>query len=185
MARAADNDPLEKFRFQVALTLPDSLTQLRAGFHDVQMPKRSTSKIMYREGDHPDISMISAGLNSMEDIVMSRGLLAKERVTGADSSTSGDDFYRWMSKVHNPTAGVNVLGVATPNPVGPSGKNDYRATISISMLNREGQVARKWELYNCIPVNFVPGSDLNASEDGEKSIQSLTIAYEDFKEVQV
>lgn len=185
MARAADNDPLEKFRFQVALTLPDGLTQLRAGFHDVQMPKRSTTKIMYREGDHPDISMISAGLSSMEDIVLSRGLLAKEKIAGATSSTSGDDFYLWMSKVHDPTAGVNVLGVASPNPVGPSGKVDYRATLSITMLNRAGEAARKWELYNCIPVSFVPGSDLNASEDGEKSIESLTIAYEDFKEIQV
>jgi phage tail-like protein len=185
MARAADNDPLEKFRFQVVLTLPGGLTQRRAGFHDVQMPKRSTTKIMYREGDHPDINMISAGLNSMEDIVMSRGLLAKESIAGATADTSKDDFYLWMSKVHSPTAGVNSLGNQTAASPGPTGSNDYRATISITMLDRSGAAARKWELYNCVPTNFVPGADLNASEDGEKSIQSLTIAYEDFKEVQI
>ena len=181
MVRAAENDPLEKFRFQVTLTLPGSMTQLRAGFHDIQMPKRSTNKVMYREGDHPDISMLSAGLNTMEDVVMARGLLQKEAIAGAGG---GDDFYKWMSKVHAPTAAVNSIRQETPSSPGPTGSMDYRGQITITMLDRSGVASRKWELYNCWPTNFVPGSDLNAGEDGEKSIQSLTLAYEDFKEIQ-
>jgi phage tail-like protein len=181
MARTAENDPLEKFRFQVTLTLPGGMTQLRAGFHDIQMPKRATSKINYREGDHPDIHMLSAGLSTMEDVVMARGLLKKEAMSGAGSA---DDFYKWMSKVHAPTSAVNSIGQATAASPGPSGSADYRGQMTITMLDRSGASSRKWELYNCWPTNFVPGSDLNAGEDGEKSIESMTIAYEDFKEVQ-
>ena len=53
------------------------------------------------------------------------------------------------------------------------------------MLDREGNIARQWIAYNAFPTAFNPGSDLNASEDGEKSLESLTLGYEDFKEIQV
>ena len=36
--------------------------------------------------------------------------------------------------------------------------------------------------YNAFPVNFTPSSDLNAGEDGEKAMEQLTLAYEDFRE---
>jgi phage tail-like protein len=181
MARSANNDPLEKFRFQVDFSIPnDTLTGLpptRVGFHDVQMPKRSTSKIMYREGDHADINMISAGLSSMEDISMSRGLLPAD---------AGGDLYKWMKQVHTPSPGTGALAGTAPLVTGESAtRSSYRAEVTVKMLGRDGKVVRAWKLYNCFPVNFVSGSDLNAQEDGDKSIESLTLTFEDFQEMLV
>lgn len=179
MARAATNDPLEKFRFLIDISYGGNIETgfTRLGFHDVQMPKRTTNKIMYREGYHSDISSVSAGLSTMEDIVLSRGVLGSESGVG--------DFYKWISTVHTPSTGIT-------NPTGTGNAADdksssaaYRATVTISMLDRTGTTVRQWKVYQAWPTHFVPGSDLNAGEDGEKSMESLTLAYEDFQEITV
>lgn len=177
MARSGATDALEKFRFLVDFTLPDASIPTRVGFHDVQMPKRTTNKIMYREGQHPDTNSISAGLSAMEDIVMSRGTIAGD-------GALANDLYKWMRAVHQPNAtdrGPNSANLAAAD----RGKNVYRSEITLKMLNREGVVVRAWKLYQAFPVNFVPGSDLNASEDGDKSLEQLTLCYEDFQELLV
>lgn len=181
MARSASVDPLEKFRF--TLSWSDSLGSeatktTKVGFHDVQMPKRSTNKIEYREGSDPDINQISPGLSSMEDIVLSRGLVID------DADEGKNEFYQWMSSVHKPTSGHGPRGVAT-GVTSNGASNTYKKDVTISMYDREGSVARKWVVYNAFPINFVPGSDLDASEDGEKSLEQLTLAYEDFQEMKL
>ena len=188
MARSAAQDPLEKFRFLVdwsgtagnAADGSEDTARSRAGFHDMQMPKRSTSKIMYREGNSPDINSLSAGLSTMEDITLSRGLIVL-------NNESGNEFYKWMSAVHNPQKGHDSIGDGTNKRSGTGTENfaasEYRKDVTITMLDRTGAIARKWRLYEAFPVNFVPGSDLDASEDGEKSLEQLTLAYEDFQEL--
>jgi phage tail-like protein len=174
MARSAASDPLEKFRFIIEWSTGTEKTALvRAGFHDVQMPKRTTTKGTYREGNDIDVPQLFPGLSSMEDVVMSRGLVPY-------SSTS-NELYQWMSSVHNPSAGH-----ATNDDVRDetSASNEFRKDVTIKMLTRDNKVARQWVLYNAFPVNFVAGSDLNAAEDGDKSLESLTLAYEDFKELE-
>lgn len=175
MARSAKVDPLEKFRFAVSWSAgngSEGTALVRMGFHDIQMPKRSTTKVTYREGIDPDISQVSAGLSSMEDIVMNRGVIIED---------ANSEFYKWISAVHKPTAGH--VGREALNARGKAGLNDYKKDLTIQLLDREGNVARQWVIHNAFPINFVPGSDLNAGEDGEKSMESLTIAYEDFKEL--
>ena len=109
MARSAANDPLEKFRFLV-----DFEGIGRAGFHDIQMPKRTTTKGTYREGTDKDINQLFAGLSSMEDIVMSRGVIAID-------ASKVSDFYKWVALVHAPSTGND-----RPNarPAG-SASNEY------------------------------------------------------------
>lgn len=175
MARSASVDPLERFRFQVSWsndTGSESTALVRLGFHDIQMPKRSTTKISYREGLDPDINQLSSGLSTMEDIVMSRGVVIQD--------TNGE-FYKWASAVHNPTAGH--VGRDALAARGKAALNSYKKDLTIKLLDREGNVARQWNLYNAFPVNFVPSSDLNAGEDGDKAMEQLTVAYEDFKEI--
>ena len=177
MARTAASDPLEKFRFLVSIAYKDKndteVTWSRAGFHDVQMPKRTTSKIMYREGHFPDISSLSAGLSTMEDIVLSRGVITE----------TNSDFYKWISAVHAPTAGFGDADFkGATSTAGAKNSSSYRADVTITMLDRSGTSVRIWKVYNAFPTHFVPGSDLNAAEDGEKSMESLTLAYEDFQE---
>lgn len=178
MARSAAVDPLEKFRFLVSWSsdgTDEPTAIVRAGFHDIQMPKRSTTKGTYREGADPDIPQLFAGLSTMEDIALSRGILIDDL---------NNEMYKWMSAVHRPTSG-HIAREALQDRPDNAASNTYKKDVTISMLDREGNVARKWTLYQAFPVNFVPGSDLNADEDGEKSLESLTLAYEDFKEIQV
>jgi phage tail-like protein len=186
MARCSKTDPLEKFRFRV--TFSDNETgsegsKIKAGFHDIQMPKRSTTKIAYREGVDPDISSQSAGLSSMEDIVLNRGLLSVEANNGSLDDIDG--LYKWMSAIHNPVNTTTYFNrVVDPVVQNPDSVDDYRKDVTIEMYGRAGTVARVWKLYNAFPVNFVPASDLNASEDGEKAMESVTLAYEDFQELE-
>lgn len=184
MARSAVSDPLEKFRFQVTWTAtPEGVDDqgekvpavlVRAGFHDFQMPKRSTNKIDYRDGIDPDINQKSPGLSSMEDVVLSRGLLADPDVA------LSNEFYDWMRLVHSPTAGHKTRAALDGRGVAAS--NDYRKDVTVQQLDREGAIVKQWTMFQAWPVNFVPGGDLNASEDGEKSLEQLTLTYEDFKE---
>ncbi len=175
MARSAAVDPMEKFRFAVSWSNDgdsEGTKLVRLGFHDVQMPKRSTTKISYREGLDADINQHAPGLSNMEDVVMSRGVIIDD---------ANNEFYKWISAVHNPTAGAvgrNALAARAAN----AASNKYRKDVTIQMLDREGNVARQWVLYQAWPMNFVPASDLNAGEDGDKSMEALTLAFEDFQE---
>lgn len=177
MARSAANDPLEKFRFVLSWsegTSSEPTALVRAGFHDAQMPKRSTTKGTYREGNDIDVPQLFPGLSSMEDVVLSRGLV------GNADGTQANEMYKWMSAVHNPSSGHTSNDDARNST---SASNLFRKDVTITMLDRAGAPARRWVLYQAFPVNFAPGSDLNAAEDSDKSVESLTLAYEDFQEV--
>lgn len=175
MARSSVVDPLEKFRFAVSWSSDgdsENTSLVRLGFHDIQMPKRTTTKGQYREGIDPDIYQLFAGLSTMEDITMSRGVIITDE---------NYEFYKWVSAVHNPTSG-HVGREALSDRADDAAAANYRKDVTIRILDREGNTARQFTLFNAFPVNFVPGSDLDASEDGDKSMESLTIGYEDFKE---
>lgn len=168
MARTSAQDPLEKFRF---LVIWDN-GQTRAGFHDCQLPKRTTTSIGYREGTFADASQYSAGLNTFEDVVLSRGVIS------AAVEAKGD-MYNWITQIHNPATNPGTVSA------GPTGGDVYRKDITIVMLDRDANYARAWKLYQCFPSHFVPGSDLSAAEDGDKSMESLTLKYEDFAELAI
>lgn len=175
MARSCAADPLEKFRFIVSWSSDgesEPTPAVRVGFHDIQMPKRTTTKIQYREGADPDINQIAAGLSVMEDVMLSRGLIAEDE---------NNEFYKWASAVHKPTAGHIGRAALKARPT-DSASNLYKKDVTIKMLNREGSAVRQWTLFNSFPVSFIAGSDLDASEDGDKSLEQLTLGYEDFKE---
>lgn len=175
MARSSIVDPLEKFRFSIQWSSEgdsEGTALVRLGFRDVQMPKRSTNSIEYREGIDPDISQHAPGLSSMEDIEMSRGVIIDDQ---------NNEFYKWVAAVHKPTAGHvgrNDLGSRATD----AASHNFRKDLTIQMLDREGNVARQWTVFQAWPLNFEPGSDLDASEDGDKSLEKLTLKYEDFKE---
>jgi phage tail-like protein len=109
----------------------------------------------------------------MEDITLSRGVIIED---------PNNELYKWASAVHNPTAGLDPVGAANRTRPASAASNNYRKDVTIRILDREGNVARQWTLYNAFPTNLVVSSDLNAGEDGEKSLESLTLGYEDFRE---
>lgn len=194
MVRSAKSDPMEKIRFGMAWIEPtglkddqelgtgsvtmENLPKLSAkvGFHDIQFPKRNTNKIQYREGNSPDVYSISAGLSTMEDIVMSRGLLPNAK--------NFAELAAWAALVHSAGDTTSRLNFnAGLSDKKATGNNEYRKDVIIFMYDRSGVIKRAWKLYNAFPVNYTPGSDLNAGEDGEKSLEQLTLAYEDFIEI--
>jgi len=176
MARSISNDPLDKFRFKVWVQGNDGAKDkfTRAGFQSCQMPKRNTNKVMYREGTYQDISLGSAGLSIMEDIVLSKGLVP-----------NNSDFYAWAKQVHDPkfsSSDIPILLESTAQD--PSDKTlAYRREVIITMYDRTGVAKRQWKLFNAFPINFTPGSDLDASADDGKSIASITLHYDDFIEI--
>lgn len=167
MARSSKIDALEAFRFTVSFE-----GQTRAGFHDAQVPKQTTTEGEYREGNAPTNMQKFAGLSRMEPVVLSRG------------ATTNQDFYEWVKLVFNaenlPEGQPNVQG---PDVVPLGDAEQYRKDITITLWQRKGVPAKQWVLYNAWPTNFQPGSDMNASEDGEKSMEQLTLAYESFTEL--
>jgi len=185
MARSAKYDPLEKFRFLVEFSGEgddgSEPTSIKVGFHDAQIPKRSTTKIPYREGIDPDISGQSAGLSTMEDIVLNRGLISPKANNDELGSING--LYKWMSTIHNPKSTDEMFHRAS-DEIKSAGVLQYRKDVTITMLDRAGTKVRAWRLFNVWPTNFIPSSDLNSAEDGEKTMESLTLGYEDFSEVE-
>ena len=186
MARSSTTDALEKFRFLVTFSSAEdgsnSAALDRAGFFECGMPKRTTSKIEYREGNDPDIFSLSAGLSKMEDITLTRGVIA--RAAGGASSA----LYTWITSVHTPlsagTSGASGTGNKRDGTVATAmSSTTYRKDVTIKVLDRSGNVARQYKLAQAFVVNYVPGSDLNAGEDGDKMLESVTLAYEDFVEV--
>jgi len=187
MARSSTTDALEKFRFLVTFSAAQSGSEAtaldRAGFFECGMPKRTTSKIEYREGNDPDIFSLSAGLSKMEDITLTRGQIARNATGTAKESA----LYTWMTSVHTPqAAGTSGYAGGTVKRAGAGTEGYaaelYRKDITIKVLDRSGKVARQYKLAQAFVVNYVPGSDLNSGEDGDKLLESITLAYEDFVE---
>lgn len=203
MARVATSDPLEKFRFTIyelstvdntesitniageAITSSTAPTQTNlAGFTTAQLPKTTTSKITYREGDNlNNLSSLSPGLSSTEDIVLTKGLVSRLSGDGADTGNSSW-FYIWASSVtiHGTTdSEFNFKDGSKASSV----SDLTRKNLLMLMKDRTGRTARAWKIYNAFPVQFTPGSDLDASADDSKSVESLTLAYESFEEVSI
>lgn len=176
MARSTTLDPLDKFRFAVLwLTTSPGDANTRLAFQTCQAPKRTTTKISYREGIDSDIHYNSAGLSSMEDITLTRGMII----------TNDDDFVKWAKAVHNPIVKKGETGAPTNSDAQKAKYNEYRHDLEIRMFHRSGKIAKAWRLYQAFPVNYVGGSDLDAMSDDTKAIESLTISYDDFVELTV
>lgn len=201
MARAANKDPLEKFRFTLyeLNTAEDTITNIAgesisssttptkadlAGFATAQLPKTTTSKITYREGDNlTNLSSLSPGLSTTEDIVLTKGLISRLTESTTDSGNFSW-FYTWASSVTIHGATDSEFNFKDGSKV--TAVSDLtRKNLLMLMKDRTGKTARAWKIYNAFPVQFTPGSDLDASADDAKSVESLTIAYESFEEVSI
>lgn len=168
MARSSKVDAVEKFRFTVAY---DGLT--RAGFSEVSVPKYTITKGEYREGNAPDNVQLFPGLTRTEDVVLSRG------------TTTNQDFWDWLKLVFDPDplpGGLNNAGQG-PDAAPLGNAEEYRKDITITLHHRNGSPVKQWVLYNSFVMAMQPGSDLNANEDGEKSLEQVTLAYESFTEL--
>ena len=174
MARSGQADPIDKFRFTVELSPLDGATTSRAGFMTCDLPSEETGEITYREGNYRDSVEKTPGLTSYSDISLSRGV------------TRDADFYSWVEiqKKHSATVRPAGDGEYTANDERPSddANADYRRTVTITALDREGNPAKRWECYNVHVAGFEPGDSLDANAE-EKLMTSLTLRMEGYKEL--
>lgn len=190
MARSAQNDPVDVFRFDVriiSLSLAPSqlirtaqnggLQFARAGFASVTIPEVTHGVMTYRDNLDNYAPRKIPGLAKFNQITLSRGVLpAPENNT---VSTGNKDFYAWVSQVvsFNPAQAIinEVTGTSRNNIVRQT--QDFRKDMIIIQRDREGRAARRWYIMNAWPVSYKGGSDLDASTEA-KSMESLTLEYE-------
>jgi phage tail-like protein len=181
MARSTSFDAYEKFRFSISWS--DSTNDaagsaeaplVRAGFHDIDQPQRNTTIGEYREGQDADFVQKFSGLHRFANIAMHRGM------------TSATDFYNWAKDVHNPEIHKGQVAIAT-NPSGSlaAGQLNIRKDLTVILSDRTGTPVRAWRLLNCLVVDFKDGDKMDASEDGSKLMEELTVTPEDVYELKV
>lgn len=167
MARSASVDPYEKFRFVIDI---DFGGNKRAGFMTCDLPTESIGEITYREGNYGDTVEKSAGMVNYADISLSRGM------------TDSIEFYSWMElhRKHQKVAPRGDAAYKTDDErTAGEASNEYRKDLTISVLNREGEVVKTFKLYNASIAEFSPGDGLDANAE-EKLIESLTLRYEHY-----
>lgn len=173
MARSAEFDPIENFRFLVQI-LDDAGQNIlsKAGFSQCGLPSASVGEISYREGTYRDTMEKSAGMTSYGDVTLSRGV------------TTEQDFYNWLQEHKRSASNVRGSdGAYTAADTRPTddAQNNYRKTIQITVLGRDSQPVKRWTLYNAHIAEYVPGDSLDATAEA-KLIASLTLRHEGFEE---
>jgi len=154
--RASTQDPLKVFNYAVEI---DGFKRL--GFAEVTGLKANTEVVEYREGGMNESVRKSAGLSSYDNITFKRGQIIDPNEEGED------DFYDWYLQVQS----VRTQGYNDP---------DYRRNITVVQFNRDGTVARRWNIVNAWPCGYVPFSDLNGTESSD-SMEEIEVCHEGFE----
>lgn len=161
MARTGTLDPLLSFRYIVHIRIDNNyLAFERLGFESVTLPRVDIQKNQYRE--------------------LGRSLNPRNMVEGATFSpitlrrgkSYSSDFYNWMGLVYRAFYGDK------------NGNNsNYRGTIVIDHMDRQGKVIKKYVVLGAAPTMYQPGVSLNAMDDSEVSIETLMLDYEGYIEL--
>ena len=100
----------------------------------------------------------SPGLVSFADVTLERG------------ATLDRDIWDWMKQVADAAADAGLID------------DDYKRTLDIVQLDRDGSELRRWRITNAWPVKFVGGDWDNEAD--ENNIESVTLTYDYFDLVQ-
>jgi phage tail-like protein len=198
MARSSSVDPVEKFRYRITvITIDLSITGAieslanfipggtvggllqkellvitRAGFSKVTSPQVTVNEINYRENIDNQRFTKNPGLSRYQPVTLSRGV------------TESKDLYNWYRLVNDDlalTAVANELNRSST--IAPRQSANFRKEVVIEVLDRAGNVVKRWILFNAWPSNYKSGNDLDSSSD-EKLVEELTLTYEYFIEQQ-
>lgn len=161
MARTGSLDPLSTYRYIVHVRIDNDYVGFeRLGFQSVTLPRVDIQKTQYRElGRHLSPRNIIEGA-TFSPITMRRG------------KSFGQDFYNWM-------------GLAFRSQYGDKDGNtsNYRGTIVIDHMDRQGKVTKKYVILNATPLTYIVGSALDAGEDTSVAIETLMLDYEGYIEL--
>lgn len=177
MARASNKDPLDRFRWAVAIRLDGQETFTRMGFTSVETPQMDVQTKKYPEGGNHLFTKQIVESVSFKPITLARGV------------TESTDFDAWAKQFIELVRGKRQD--EAQETFGEPGDPDqfiikiapasYRRDISIGHLDREGNLVKIYRLYDAFPIVYKTASDFDASADDELSIETLTLAYESFE----
>lgn len=171
MARPANKDPLDKFRWKVSISGFSS----RLGFYSCETPSVRINTQDYAEGGMHLFPKKIVDSAEYTPVAFSRGVLA------------GDvDFLAWMSSVIASTTGQSYkTQQAANNTLADQAialtDGKYRRTVVIEHLDRVGRVAKKYTLYNAFPIEYKPASDFVSDQDDAVSVERIVLTYESFE----
>ncbi len=161
MARTGSLDPLSRYRFAVYFKIgTDPKFIKKAAFESVTSPRIDFQIDEYREGGrHLNPHQLTVGAQ-FSPVTFRRG------------KSFSADFYNWIGLVYKAFYGDK------------NGEtSNYRGTIVIDHLDRTGRVIKKYVLFNARPQAYIPGSNFDAKDDAEVSIETLIVTYEGFQEL--
>ena len=125
-----------------------------AGFQSCSDLSLEVAVVEQREGGGvlPDKS---PGLVTVADITLERG------------ATDDEDLWNWMKEVANMAAGAGQI-----DP-------EYKRTMDIVQLDRDGAELRRWTVVGCWPTTFTAGAWDGTAD--ENVIESVILACDYFK----
>ena len=179
MARSAEFDTLEKFRFDVVFFDNQGLSSVSlsnqdsfvGGFTEVTLPKSVTKERTYRENIDPLMVKKAAGLTTFEPMTFRKG---KVQVNEA--------FTKWQQIIVNSAAFISpITTIVSDTNFIPVYEADYRKDLLLRIYDRNGKVRKAYFIFNAFPIKYNPG-DMNSMEDG-KVIEDLVVTYENFVEL--
>lgn len=129
-------DPYKNFKFRVMLD-----GKPVAGVSKISGLKWFTEVVIHREGGEHSVQHVSPGMTKYEPITLERGI------------THDHEFEEWANLVHN------IQGDASMS------LKNFRKDITIELLNLQGTVVLRYEVYRCWVSCYqaLPELDANAN----------------------
>lgn len=148
----------KKFKFVVEIDgIQSTVATGGTGFQKCSELSVEVAKVEYSEGGAliPDKS---PGRLTYSDVTLERG------------ATQSFEMYTWFKFVAD---GASNIGRKD---------DEYKRTMDIVQLDRDGNTLRRWRLYNAWPVKFVAGDWDNESD--ENLIEQVVLTYDFFELIQ-
>jgi phage tail-like protein len=92
------------------------------------------------------------------------GLVTVDPVTLERGATADKDLFDWFSEVVDTASQLGLVD------------DQYKRTVDLSQLDRDGTVLRKWRLHAAWPSRFVAGAWDNTAD--ENVIESVVLNYD-------
>ena len=195
MARSSLRDPLDKFRWTVSI---EGFSKL--GFHSTSVPGYSITTKKYKEGGAHLTPRKIVDSVEYKPVTLSRGVtndtsfnrwatgafdLVTNNAAFQDSSNGELTVGNFLSGAQNNGASPVKSFIKNRDSIGSLMNSEqnvaYRRDVKIEHTNRAGQVEVMYILHGAFPIEYTPASDFNSLEDGEVSIESITLEYESFE----
>lgn len=192
MPRSANLDPLTKFEFHVFILrassdplIPNAVDSALAlgGFQTCTSPEITVNTRTYYEGGGYLIPYHIVSTASFNEISIGRGLFIPRKTLQTQTQ---ERFTAKLGKKEDtqnaPQTFADIIftlfNVQTRHDL--DFIQEYRYNILINHYRRDGSIARRYVIFNAIPIYLKPASDFDSMDDTGISIETLRFRYEGF-----